>query len=305
MPTTVRERMEQLVRRTQDAVCAALAAADGGAFRETAWQRRDGGGGTSRVLEGGEVFEKAGVNASTVWGTVDEAAARDMGGGEAPPSADPAFFATGVSVVIHPRSPMVPTAHCNYRYFERGDGTAPGSWWFGGGADLTPAYLFEKDARHFHRVHREACDRHDPSVYPAFKRWCDEYFTLVHRGETRGVGGIFFDGLNDWEAEDILALVADCAAAFLPAYLPVVERRHRLPYTPAQRDWQLLRRGRYVEFNLVYDRGTSFGLRTGGRTDSVLVSLPPEARWITDDEPEPGSPEAALVEVLRHPREWA
>ena len=304
MASTVRERMEQLVLATQDAVCRALAEADGGTFRETAWQRRDGGGGRSRVLEGGTVFEKAGVNTSAVWGTLDPAAAQAMGGGTGLPDTGLPFFATGVSVVVHPGNPMVPTVHCNYRYFERGDGTLPGSWWFGGGADLTPSYLFEEDVRHFHRVHKDACDRHDPAFYPAFKRWCDEYFTLAHRGETRGVGGIFFDGLNDWEADDLLAFVAECAAAFLPAYLPIVERRAGTPYTAEQRDWQLVRRGRYVEFNLIYDRGTSFGLRTGGRTESVLMSLPPEARWTSDREPRPGTPEATLLEVLRAPREW-
>ena len=303
MATTVRERMEQLVLASQDAICDALAAADGGAFHETAWQRRDGGGGRSRVLEGGGVFEKAGVNTSTVWGTLDPVAAKAMGGGAELAGTGLPFFATGVSVVVHPGNPMVPAAHCNYRYFERGDGTVPGSWWFGGGADLSPSYLFEEDVRHFHRVHKEACDRHDPAFYPAFKRWCDEYFTLAHRGETRGVGGIFFDDLNDWAADDLLAFVADCAAAFLPAYLPLVERRAGTPYTAEQRDWQLQRRGRYVEFNLIYDRGTSFGLRTGGRTESVLMSLPPEARW-TCREPRAGTPEAALLEVLRAPRDW-
>jgi coproporphyrinogen III oxidase len=200
---------------------------------------------------------------------------------------------------------MAPTAHANYRYFELGDGATPEAWWFGGGSDLTPAYLFEEDAAHFHRVHKEACDRYDASLYPRLKRACDEYFYLPHRGERRGVGGIFFDRLNGDDPEGLFAFVRGCADAFVPAYLPLVEARKDAPFTAAQRRWQEMRRGRYVEFNLVYDRGTLFGFKTGGRAESILMSLPLVARWEYDHQPEPGGPEARLVEVLRTPREWA
>ena len=226
-----------------------------------------------------------------------------MGGGQH--IEDLRFFAAGISLVFHPRSPMAPTVHANYRYFERGDGQQPGAWWFGGGAELTPSYLFEEDARHFHQVHREACDKHDPALYPRFKQWCDEYFFIKHRGESRGLGGIFFDNLNDRDQDACFAFVSDCARSFLPAYMPIIERRAALPATEAQRDWQQLRRGRYVEFNLVYDRGTLFGLRTNGRIESILMSLPLTARWEYMHAPEPGSEEARLLEVLQTPRDWA
>ncbi|HET6343908.1 MAG TPA: oxygen-dependent coproporphyrinogen oxidase, partial [Myxococcota bacterium] len=232
-------------------------------------------------------------------------AAKAMGGGQelsGPESLK--FFATGISLVLHPHNPFAPTVHANYRYFERGDGQAPGSWWFGGGADLTPSYLFEEDATHFHRVHKEACDRHDPAFYPRFKTWCDAYFTIAHRGETRGIGGIFFDNLHDRDRDALHAFAADCAGAFVPAYLPIVEKRQAHPFTEEHKRWQGLRRGRYVEFNLVYDRGTVFGLRTAGRIESILMSLPLHARWEYNHTPPEGSREAALVDVLRHPRAW-
>jgi len=217
---------------------------------------------------------------------------------------DPRFFATGISTVLHPHNPMAPTAHANYRYFEIG---APGqveSWWFGGGADLTPSYLFEGDAVHFHRVHKEVCDQFDTEFYPRFKRWCDDYFRIPHRGESRGVGGIFFDHLDDRPADQLLAFCAACAEAFVAAYLPLVDAHKDDAFTEANRCWQQLRRGRYVEFNLLYDRGTSFGLRTGGRVESILMSLPLVARWEYSHLVVPGSPEAKLVEVLHNPREW-
>jgi coproporphyrinogen III oxidase len=296
---SVREGMVELARRTQEEICAALEAFEPGVFREDVWERPGGGGGRSRLLAGGRVFQKAGVNVAEVHGTLTADAAQAMRGGR--DGGDLDFFATGVSVVIHPANPMVPTAHCNYRYFARAGGSA---WWFGGGADLTPSYLFEEDARHFHGVHKQACDRHDTSFYPRFKRWCDEYFRIAHREECRGVGGIFFDDLADRPPGELLAFVGSCAAAFLPAYLPIVERRMGASYGERERRWQELRRGRYAEFNLVYDRGTLFGLRTGGRAESVLMSLPPTARWEYAVEPDEGSPEARLMEVLRHPRDW-
>jgi coproporphyrinogen III oxidase len=302
----MRARMEALVHSTQDAICSAIEALDGKPFHEDTWVREEGGGGRSRVLQDGNVFEKAGVNVSVVHGTLSPEAMRAMRVSEAElAAADPRFYATGVSLVLHPRNPMAPTAHANYRYFERGAPENPQAWWFGGGADLTPSYLFDEDAAHFHRTHQAACDAHDPAFFPRFKKWCDDYFYIPHRGETRGVGGIFFDDLNDRDPDKLLALAASCSAAFVPAYVPLVERRKDAAFTEAQKIWQQLRRGRYVEFNLVYDRGTTFGLRTGGRVESILMSLPLTARWEYDQHPEPGSEEARLLEVLRKPVDWA
>ena len=297
-----RDQMVGLVHHLQDQICEALSALEGQPFGQDVWSREEGGGGRSRVLQGGRIFEKAGVNVSVVMGQLSEQAARSMGGGHG--VEDLSFFATGVSLVLHPHNPMAPTVHANYRYFERGDGQAPGSWWFGGGADLTPSYLFEEDARHFHQVHKAACDAHDAGFYERFKRWCDEYFYIAHRQESRGIGGIFFDDLNDRPAERCFAFVESCGRAFLPSYLPILERRHELPYEPEHKAWQQLRRGRYVEFNLVYDRGTQFGLRTNGRIESILMSLPLTARWEYDHQPAPGTPEDALRQVLRQPRAW-
>jgi coproporphyrinogen III oxidase len=306
MPQHIRDAMQAMVTAEQERICAALAALDTGAtFITDTWTRPEGGGGCSRVLQNGAIFEKAGVNVSVVHGVLTPEAARTMGGGQtltAPE--DLSFFATGLSLVLHPHNPMAPTVHANYRYFERGGGTAEGAWWFGGGADLTPAYLFEDDARHFHGVHKAACDRHDPAFYPAFKAACDTYFHIPHRKEARGIGGIFFDNLRDRPAEALVALATDCAQAFLPAYLPIIERRWATRHTEAHKRWQQLRRGRYVEFNLVYDRGTTFGLRTAGRIESILVSLPQLARWEYNMQPEPGSPEAQMVAVLQAPRAW-
>ena len=298
-----RHRMVDYVHDLQDRITTAIAAIDGtGDFREDAWEREGGGGGRSRVLQDGRHFEKAGVGVSVVHGELSEEAARSMGGGAH--IEDLSFFATGLSLVFHPRNPMAPTVHANYRYFERGDGSEPGSWWFGGGADLTPSYLFEEDARHFHATLKSACDAHDEAFYPRFKAWCDEYFYIPHRKECRGVGGIFFDNLHDRDREELFAFVKSCGDAFLPAYQPIVERHLDDPFTGAQKSWQQLRRGRYVEFNLVYDRGTQFGLRTGGRIESILMSLPLTARWEYDHQVEPGSPEAEVLAVLREPRDW-
>jgi len=291
---TLKKRMVEFIHGLQDDICGALEQIDGKArFREDPWQRPGGGGGRSRVLEDGAVLEKGGVSTSVVFGELEEAFAKKLQG------EGRTFWAGGISLVLHPRNPYVPTVHANYRFIHQG-----GKAWFGGGADLTPYYLFEEDAVHFHRVHKEACDRHDPAYYPRFKETCDKYFYLRHREETRGVGGIFFENLGgDLERE--FALVRDAGRAFLPAYLPIVERRKEMPFTEAQRFWQEVRRGRYVEFNLVWDRGTTFGLETKGRTESILMSLPPQVRWRYDHHPAPGSDEARLVEVLRNPRDWA
>ncbi len=299
----IREEMVAFVHELQDTICEEVAAVDGGTFREDEWEREGGGGGRSRVLQGGDVFEKAGVGVSVVMGELRPEAAREMGGGQE--IEELSFFATGISLVFHPRNPMAPTVHANYRYFERGDGTAPGSWWFGGGADLTPSYLFEEDAVHFHETLKQACDDHDEAYYPRFKEWCDEYFFIKHRKEARGVGGIFFDNFRrDDDHQKSFAFVRSCAEAFLPAYMPILRRRYQMPYEDEHRAWQQIRRGRYVEFNLVWDRGTKFGLRTDGRIESILMSMPLTARWEYEHHPEPGSEEARLMEVLESPRAW-
>jgi coproporphyrinogen III oxidase len=299
--------MEAMARQAQDTICKAVEELDGQTFGTDMWQRAAGGGGISRVMQNGKVFEKAGVNVAMVHGTLAPEAARAvLGQRQALGDHEVSFYATGVSVVMHPHNPMAPSAHANYRYVEYAPhhGSTPTSWWFGGGADLTPAYLFEADAVHFHRLHKEVCDRHCASFYPRFKQWCDEYFYIAHRGECRGVGGIFFDNLNDRRPEALLAFVTHCAQAFVPAYLPLVTRRKDMPYNDRHKQWQQLRRGRYVEFNLTYDRGTLFGFKTGGRTESILMSLPLTARWEYDFQPALGSAEARTMEVLRHPRAW-
>ncbi len=302
---TMRGRMEVLATKMQETICAAAEAIEGAPFTRDPWTRPEGGGGLSCVMQDGSVFEKAGVNVSAVHGTLDREAARAMGGGREAGEETLRFFAAGLSVVVHPRNPMAPTAHCNYRYFERGDEGHPAAWWFGGGSDLTPAYLCEEDARHFHGTLKAACDGHDGAFYPRFKAWCDDYFFLPHRGERRGIGGIFFDDLHDRDPGDLFAFVEACARAFVPSYFPLVERHKEEPYTPAQKRWQALRRGRYAEFNLLYDRGTLFGLRTGGRAESILMSLPLEARWEYAHEPAGGSEEERLLHVLKTPRSWA
>ncbi|AKU90264.1 oxygen-dependent coproporphyrinogen oxidase [Vulgatibacter incomptus] len=289
---SLRDRASTYVRDLQDRICAALEAADGKArFHEDRWEREGGGGGISRVMEGGAVFEKAGVNTSAVYGEVPSALARDLKG------AGPEFYATGVSLVLHPRNPHVPTVHANFRFLARGD-----SAWFGGGADLTPYYPREEDVRHFHGTLKAACDAHGPALYPRYKKWCDEYFYLPHRREMRGVGGIFFDELAG--TEESFAFLRSAGEAFLPAYLPIVERRKDDAHDERHRAWQLHRRGRYVEFNLIYDRGTIFGLRSNGRIESILMSLPPLASWDYDPTPKPGSPEEQAVAYYQ-PRDWA
>jgi coproporphyrinogen III oxidase len=287
-----RERTEEYFRGLQDRICRGLEAVDGSPFREDFWKRDGGGGGRTRILENGGLFEKAGVNFSSVSGNLPPEFAEKI-----PKGTGTAFFATGISLVLHPASPMVPTVHANFRYLEKGDAT-----WFGGGMDLTPYYPYAEDAVHFHRTIKTACDRHNPELYPKFKKWCDEYFYLKHRNETRGVGGIFFDYL-DGDPERNFAFVTGIGDAFLEAYLPVVARRRQEPFNDRHRQYQLYRRGRYVEFNLLYDRGTIFGLETRGRTESILMSLPPLVRWVYDYKPEPDSLEERNMEFFK-PRDW-
>ncbi|RMZ77513.1 hypothetical protein DV737_g4349, partial [Chaetothyriales sp. CBS 132003] len=332
----MRLRMEQLIHEHQNRIVFALEQLDGSKFRRDQWTRPDGGGGISCVLQDGNVFEKAGVNTSIVYGELPRSAIEKMRADHK--SFDGAnvdklnFFAAGLSLVLHPHNPMAPTVHLNYRYFETSDprdpvnatGSASQNWWFGGGTDLTPSYLFDEDARHFHKTLKAACDKHDKSYYPKFKQWCDKYFWIPHRNEARGVGGIFFDDLDAAAApasknprEDIFQFCSSGLDAFLPSYLPILNRRKDMPYLPKHKAWQQIRRGRYVEFNLVNDRGTAFGLRTpGARIESILMSLPLTARWeymhpiagtraqqaestdSTDQE------EQKLMQVLKTPKEW-
>ncbi len=286
----------------QDRICNGLARLDGGeGFREDAWERAEGGGGRTRVLEGGKVFEKAGVNFSHVHGDAlppSATAAR-------PELAGRSFEALGVSLVIHPENPYVPTSHANVRFFIAEKAGSEPVWWFGGGYDLTPYYGFEEDVVHWHRTARAACEPFGDEVYPRFKKWCDDYFFLKHRNEPRGVGGLFFDDLNEWGFARCFAFLQAVGDSYLDAYLPIVEKRRATPWGERERRFQLYRRGRYVEFNLVYDRGTLFGLQSGGRTESILMSLPPLVSWRYDWRPEPGTPEAELYEVFLQPREWA
>jgi coproporphyrinogen III oxidase len=301
---TRRERVTALMQEGQEKLIAAFETIDGeGKFERSSWERPGGGGGTARVLSEGRVFERAGVNVSAVHGErVPPSLAKAH-----PGIGDKPFFATGVSLVLHPRNPYVPAFHANYRYFEVGEKGESEVWWFGGGADMTPSYPSHEDAVHFHRTLRALCDRHPQADYGALKATCDDYFFIKHRGEMRGVGGIFFDelspvGQGDWEAD--FAFVRDGIATILPAYLPIVEKRMSTPYGERERQWQLYRRGRYVEFNLVYDRGTLFGLQTGGFVEAILMSMPPLARWAFDYRPEPGTEEAEMLEFLK-PRDWA
>jgi coproporphyrinogen III oxidase len=290
----MRERAAELFRQLQDQICEGLTRLDGQLFREDSWEREGGGGGRSRVLTEGNVFEKAGVNFSEVHGEMSADFAKQI------PGEGTRFVATGVSLVLHPRNPYVPTVHANFRYIEKGD-----RWWFGGGADLTPYYPFLEDVVGFHRQWKTVCDRHSPLVdYPKLKKDCDDYFYLPHRQEPRGVGGIFFDYLSG-DAESIFAFVRDCGSNFLPAYSPIALRRKDTPHGERERRFQEYRRVRYVEFNLVYDRGTIFGLKTGGRIESILMSLPPTVRYVYDYRPEPGSPEAELTDYWLKPQDWA
>ncbi|XP_013422008.1 oxygen-dependent coproporphyrinogen-III oxidase [Lingula anatina] len=301
-------RVEAMIMRIQADVCHALEELEpeGDKFLVDKWHRAEGGGGVTCVLQDGVTFEKAGVNVSVVHGTLPPGAVQQMKSrGKNFKSQTLPFFAAGVSSVIHPRNPMVPTMHFNYRYFEVVDEGGKRIWWFGGGADLTPYYLDEKDAKHFHKTLKGACDKHDKGYYPRFKKWCDEYFFIKHRGMTRGVGGIFFDDIDEPSQDKCFKFVESCGDAIVPAYIPIVQKNKNSGYGYAERQWQLIRRGHYAEFNLIYDRGTKFGLQTpGARYESILMSLPLNAKWEYRHEPKPGSLEAKLTEVLKKPREW-
>lgn len=294
--------VKQYLLGLQDRIVTALEAAGGESFRSDSWQRPEGGGGLSRLIEGGQLLERGGVLFSHVTGSRLPPSAS----AHRPELAGRSWEAMGVSMVLHPRNPYVPTTHMNVRMFvaqARPSHDEQDVFWFGGGLDLTPYYAFEEDARHFHAACRDALAPHGPDYYPRYKRWCDEYFYLKHRQETRGVGGIFFDDLNEPGFEASFALMRSVGDSFLGAYLPIVERRRALPYGERERGFQAYRRGRYVEFNLVFDRGTLFGLQSGGRTESILLSMPPVAHWRYDWHPEPGTPEAGLAAFLT-PRDW-
>ena len=299
----MKHKFYQYIQDLQNTITAGLEAIDGKAkFEEDIWVRPEGGGGRTRVIQNGNVFEKGGVNISGVHGKLPDSMQKYFG------VEDADFFACGLSLVIHPKSPMVPTVHANWRYFEMydQDGNIVDQW-FGGGQDLTPYYLFEEDATHFHQVCKTACDKHNPEFYPKYKARCDEYFHNTHRNEARGIGGLFFDyckATEDMSMENWYDFVTEVGDSFLDAYLPIVEKRKGLPYTKAQRDWQEIRRGRYVEFNLVHDKGTLFGLKTNGRIESILMSLPPHVQWVYDHNPEDGSDEAKLLDVLKNPKNW-
>ncbi|MGD8384553.1 MAG: oxygen-dependent coproporphyrinogen oxidase [Lysobacterales bacterium] len=294
------ERVRDYLLTLQDDLCGALEQEDGEArFREDSWSREAGGGGRTRVLESGAVFEQAGVNFSHVHGErlpPSATAAR-------PELAGQGFQAVGISVVIHPLNPHVPTSHANVRFFTTEQNGSEPLWWFGGGYDLTPYYPYLEDVIHWHEAAKSACEAFGVDVYPRFKRWCDEYFYIQHRGEARGVGGLFFDDLNEWGFERCFEFMRAIGNSYIDAYLPIVQRRRHMPWGERERAFQLYRRGRYVEFNLVYDRGTLFGLQSGGRTESILMSLPPVVNWRYNFQPEPGSAESALAEFLRA-RDW-
>lgn len=285
----------------QERICRELAQADGRAdFIEEEWQRPEGGGGRTRVLCNGQLIEKGGVNLSRVTGDRLPPSAT----AHRPELAGAQWQAMGVSLVIHPENPYVPTSHANVRFFEARTAADEPIWWFGGGYDLTPYYPFEEDCRHWHRVAAEACRPFGDDVYPRFKKWCDDYFFIKHRNEARGIGGLFFDDLNDWDFATTFSFIRAVGDSYLAAYLPILDRRRNHPYGEREREFQLYRRGRYVEFNLVYDRGTLFGLQSGGRTESILMSLPPLVRWEYGWEPEPDSPESRLVTDFLRPRDW-
>jgi coproporphyrinogen III oxidase len=293
-------RVGDYLQGLQARIVAALEDVDGRkTFTSDHWKREAGGGGTSRVLKDGAVFEQAGVGFSHVFGdTLPESATRAR-----PELAGRRFQALGVSLVLHPKNPHVPTTHANFRFFQAGEGRADPVWWFGGGFDLTPFYPVHEDVLHWHREARHLCMPFGEALYDRYKKWCDDYFFLKHRGETRGVGGIFFDDLNEFGFERSFDFLRAAGDRFLPAYLPIVKARNSVPFGDREREFQLYRRGRYVEFNLLYDRGTLFGLQSGGRTESILMSLPPRVRWEYNWRPEPGSAEERLSDYLR-PRDW-
>ncbi len=295
------EAVKKYLLILQDKICQGLEQADGkGQFIEDAWQRDAGGGGRTRVLTNGEVIEQGGVNYSYVYGDSMPASAT----AHRPELAGRSFHACGVSLVIHPKSPHIPTSHANVRFFiAEKEGEEP-IWWFGGGFDLTPFYPHLEDVVHWHTIAKQACDPFGENIYAKYKKWCDEYFYLKHRNETRGVGGLFFDDLNKMGFEQSFEFMRSVGNAFLDAYVPIIEKRKNIPVTQQQRDFQLYRRGRYVEFNLVWDRGTLFGLQTGGRTESILMSMPPLARWEYNYSPDPDSAESILYRDYLKPREW-
>lgn len=301
MSTPSIEPVIEFLHQLQDQICEALERADGGAkFVEDAWDRAEGGGGRSRVLTDGAVIEQGGVNFSHVYGENMPASAT----AHRPELKGRSFQACGVSLVIHPKNPHIPTSHANVRFFIAEKEGEPPVWWFGGGFDLTPFYPVEEDVIHWHQVAKDACDPFGEDVYPKYKKWCDEYFYLKHRDETRGVGGLFFDDLNEWGFDKSFDFMKSIGRAYIDAYLPIIEKRKNTPVSEQQRQFQLYRRGRYVEFNLVYDRGTLFGLQTGGRTESILMSMPPLARWEYNWSPQPGSSEANLYDNYLKPRNW-
>ena len=295
------QAVETWLRILQNQITAALENLDGqGKFQHDAWTRAQGGGGESRVLKSGALFEQAGINFSSVHGHALPPSAT----AQRPELAGRAWQALGVSLVLHPWNPYVPTTHMNVRFFEAPKENAASVWWFGGGFDLTPYYGFEEDARHWHASAKAACQAFGNEVYPRYKKWCDEYFFIKHRNEARGIGGLFFDDLNEWGFDKCFAFLKSVGEHFLPAYAPIVEKRRGRQHGERERQFQLYRRGRYVEFNLVYDRGTLFGLQSGGRTESILMSLPPAVRWEYDWRPEPESKEAELYEKFLKPRDW-
>ncbi|AHM59970.1 coproporphyrinogen III oxidase [Flammeovirgaceae bacterium 311] len=296
MPT--KEYIAEWFAGLQDQICHAIEAADGGSrFKEDAWERPGGGGGRSRVFENGAIIEKGGVNFSAVWGKTPEKILQGL------KLSDAEFYATGVSIVLHPRSPMVPIIHMNVRYFEMSNGL----WWFGGGIDLTPHYIEPADARWFHEQLKQVCNKHNSSYYPSFKKWADDYFYIPHRGETRGIGGIFFDrqtGEAPDAREKLFYFVQDVGKAFAPIYTHLMQKNKDIPFGENEQEWQRLRRGRYVEFNLVWDKGTKFGLDTEGRTESILMSMPPQASWVYNHRPEKGSPEEDTMQLLKKDIDW-
>lgn len=303
----MKSKMELFVLQVQADICKRLQSLETETkFTVDRWIRPEGGGGITCIIQDGQVFEKAGVNISVVHGVLPTQAVQQMRArGKKLSDGKLKFFAAGISSVIHARNPFVPSLHFNYRYFEVEDQDGAKEWWFGGGTDLTPTFLDERDVKNFHKSLKKTCDRFDGGYYPKFKKWCDDYFYINHRGERRGVGGIFFDDLDTPSQRDAFRFVTACAENVLPSYMPIVEKHKDKGYSYADRQWQLLRRGRYVEFNLIYDRGTKFGLYTpGARYESILMSLPLHAKWEYCHEPEPGSLAEQLLEVLRNPREW-
>lgn len=295
------ENVKNFLLDLQNRICVALENQEPNAkFIEDDWQRSEGGGGKTRVLSNGHVIEQGGVNFSHVFGNQLPASATAA----RPELTNRRFQAMGVSLVIHPRNPYIPTSHANVRFFVAEKPGEEPIWWFGGGFDLTPFYPFHEDVQHWHRTARLACEPFGKEVYPRYKKWCDEYFYLKHRGETRGAGGLFFDDLNEWGFEQCFAFMQSIGNHYIDAYVPIIEKRKNTPYGDREREFQLYRRGRYVEFNLVYDRGTLFGLQSGGRTESILMSMPPAANWRYNWQPEPGSPEAELYEHYLKPQDW-